>query len=164
MNSPIENFVIQKERPGKINLQFDYNGVADGFDTLMVLLCEQDGQGDNWSLKPRARTIHTDLGPMTMHELDFFNDTYNKWWNEGSSGGNEDDTGNRRRVRRLPLPLGFNSVSFGILYYQGQRDENHTATIPGLEFYAVAGIMAKVGNYPAMQLGHIKYSNQIAGV
>ncbi|WP_353778396.1 hypothetical protein [Winogradskyella sp. 3972H.M.0a.05] len=163
MSSPIQNFVISKERPGKINLQFDYTGVSEHFDTVMVLLVEQDHIGDNWSLKHRESQIWTTNGWMKFLELDFYNETYNKWWNQGSSAGNEDDTGNRKRIRLLPTPLGLNRVSFGIMYYQNQVDENHTSTVPGLEFYGVAGIVSRIDGRPVVQLGDIKYSNQIAG-
>lgn len=163
MPSPIENFVITKERAGKMNIQFEYAAVSELFDTVMVLLVEQDGVGDNWSLRHRESQIWTTEGWMDMLVLDFYNETYNKWWNEGSSAGNEDDTGNRRRIRRLPSPLGLNPMSFGIMYYQDQPDEHHTSSIPGLEFYAVAAIVSTVNGQPVVQLGDIKYSNQLAG-
>ncbi len=163
MASPIQNFSIRKERAGKINLQFEYTGVAESFNTVMVLLVEQDGIGDNWSLRHRPSQVWTSEGWMDFLELDFYNETYNKWWNEGNSAGDEDDTGNRRRVRRLPTPLGLSPISFGILYYQDQLDENHTSSIPGLEFYGVASILATVDGRPVVQLGDLKYSNQIAG-
>lgn len=163
MASPIEDFRIRKDGNSRINLSFEYAGVAESFDSVMALLVEQDGIGDNWEIKPREIKIHTDSGWMVSTELDFYNKTHNRWWNQGSPGS-IDDSGNRRRVRRLPLPLGLNPVSFGIMFFAGQIDENHTSTVPGLEFYAVAAIVATVNGKPVAQLGDLKYSNQLAGV
>lgn len=164
MASPIRNFQIEKERRSKINLSFDYEGIVPGFNAVMVLLVEQDGIGDNWSLKHRESRVHTDVGWLTFLELDFYNETYHRWWNQGESSGNIDDTGNRKRIRVLPQPLGMNTVSFGIMYYADQEDENRTSHIPGLEFYAVAGIVGMVAGKPVVKLGDLKYSNQLAGV
>ncbi|NMM49914.1 hypothetical protein [Marinigracilibium pacificum] len=164
MATPIENFIIHKERAGKMNIQFDYASVAESFDTAMVLLVEQDHHPDHWSLRYRNSKIWTSGGWMDFLELDFYNESYHKWWNEGSSAGNEDDTGNRKRIRKLPTPLGYSTVSFGIMYYQYQIDENNTSTTPeGLEFYAMAGIVSTVAGRPVSLLGEITHSNQIAG-
>lgn len=165
MTSPIQNFIIQKEAEGKMNIRFDYVGVNPAFDTVMVLLVEQDYQPDKWILKPRESQIWTSGGWMKFYELDFYNVSFGKWWNEGNSSGAEDDTGNRKRIRKLYPPLGASTTSFGILYYAGQIDETNTSTTPeGLEFYAMAGIVGTVDNRPVVQLGAITHSNQIAGV
>ncbi len=163
MAAPITNVSIRQDGPSKINVRFEYEAVAESFDTVMVLLVEQDDQGDNWILKHRPTQIWTQDGWRDSVELDFYNASYNKWWDEGSSAGSQDDTGNRRRIRRMPNPLGANPFSFGIMYYADQPDENRTSTIPGLEFYAVVGIVATVAGRPVVQLGDIAYSNQLAG-
>ena len=162
--TPVDNVQLQKIRDGRLRLTFDYPAVVPGFEHALVLVPEQDGIGDNWSLRPRLQTFNTAAGRVSASFLDYFNDTHGRFWNVGSSAGSEDDTGNRRFVRRMAEPFGSATSNFTVFYFQGQPDETQTSTTPqGLEFYAVVAVVGLVSGLPAVQLGDIAFSNQIAG-
>lgn len=162
--SAIDDFRIEKVAgASRLRVSFDYTHVAQGFEHVLLLVPEQDSIGDDWSLRLRDHTVQTPAGPIQAKYLDFYNETYGKFWNVGGSAGAEDDTGNRRFLYALPKPLGQVRASYEVAYYAGQPDTAGTATIPGLEFYAVACIVAAVNGHAGAQLGEIAYSNQLAG-
>lgn len=164
MSSPIENFIIEKKRESLIKLSFDYVGIEDSFNEVMALLIEKDKNQDKWTIKHKKSKIWTDTGWHQFLELDFFNETFNKYWNEivsyGASYEKQDDTGNRKRIRKLPTGQTngqSNNNIFHIMYYANQQDYELT----GLEFYAVAAIVSTVNFRPVVQLGDLAISNII---
>ncbi len=102
-------------------------------------------------------------GPVAAKYLDFYNETYSSFWDVGGSEGSRDDTGRRRFLRRIPTPLGDVRVSFQVRYDPGSPDTEGTATIPGLEFYAVVAVVSALNGHPGVQLGDVAFTNQLAG-
>lgn len=144
---PVTNVQIVDTNRAMVGLSFDTTYDSPLFSHALMLVVEQDGTKDQWEIRRRpVQFPAVGGGGINSDGLDFYNVTKNKWWNQGGSGGDEDDTGNRRYMWSLPTSGDHASFRFG--YNPSQPDASSM-----LRFYVVIAIVAPVGGHAAMQLG-----------
>jgi hypothetical protein len=147
---PFKNFDFFKAREGVLKIEFDYTFVVSGYDHALVLVVEQDGDKDQWSLRTRNYIISTASGAISSTRLAFFNESFNDWLTiPENTSGDRDDHGRRLFLKALPKPLGAERVEINAYYDPRQIDQGGS----GLEFYALVGIVAAANGHPVALLG-----------
>jgi hypothetical protein len=155
---PFGNFQFRKQSEGVLRITFDYTKVVRGYDHVVVLLVEEDGGRDNWSLKPRNYTIpRYGIGST---RLAFYNESYNDWLTiPTNTTGDRDDHGRRLFLKTLPQPLGSSEIVINAYYNPSQPDRGSS-----LEFYAIVGIVSEANGHPVSLLGDYHITSTLRNV
>ena len=145
---PFENFQFYKHSEGVLRISFDYTRVVIGYDHALVLIVEEDGSRDNWSLKHRNYIISR-YGGIDSSRFAFYNESYNDWLTiPADTAGPRDDHGRRLFLKSLPRPLGADEIVINAYYNPNQPDRGNS-----LEFYAIVAIVAEANGHPVSVLG-----------
>ncbi len=157
---PFENFRFTKQSEGVLRITFDYTRVVRGYDHALVLIVEEDGTRDRWSLKQRNYLASSNGQSIGATRLSFYNETYNDWLTiPTNTSGDRDDHGRRLFLKSLPQPLGASQVVINGYYDPTQPDNGN-----GLEFYAIVAIVAEANGHPVALLGDYHISPTLRNV
>ena len=146
MASPVSLAQLSRTGHNQVTVAFRYNNPMPGFDHAMILLCEQDGNKDAWTLESQSVTV----GGFPLSVLDIRNASFTA---DANTAGPEDDvggTGPGRRMRIVRMEPGWTTAPFRFATWQPDTDPGRD-----LEFYAVIAVVAVAAGLPVASLGSL---------